>query len=345
MTQQLQILWVDDEKEDREPDKENIERKNDKLEIKLIHPNDLLESLKKEKPDLFLIDFYLNRRALVKISIKGKSSEKYPYKGLTADSIIREKCPDIPIYCTSSYYKTLQKDPIFYLICSSFDRFLDFNNIQNQGHEILYFDALDFKRIRESGKQGISSILSLLAAPEEEHEKLKLTLPSSLRQGLYQNKEGNSLVLAKWINNVLFQNPGILYDDLFSATFLGIKLDDFKGIAFSEDKIKTAQYKGIFSKTNTPFWWKSKLLQNVFSFEKIAKYPDKSPCVVAPDMLKIPKKSRTKCIVCGKEYPECVGINLTNSSDCSPVHIRCSEPYIKRKTELYFEEYRGFKTS
>gem|GEM_PF-2253768 len=345
MSDKLQILWVDDEKEDREPDKDKIQKKNENLEIKLIHPDDLLEALDQEKPDLFLIDFYLNERAMVKKSSGSKESKKYPYKGLTVDSIIREKFPDIPIYCTSSHYKELIKEPVYYLIKLTFDRFLDFKDIQDKGDTILYFDAFDYKRIRESQKNDISIIFSLLEAPDEERNKLLLTLPSSLREGLYQNLEGNSLILAKWINNILFQNPGILYNELYSATFLGMTLDKFQGIASNEDKINSAKYSGIFSRTNENFWWKSKLLQNVFSFDKISGYPDKSPWIVAPDMLKIPKKSRTRCIVCKKEYPECVGTNLTNSSDNFPVHIRCSEPYLKKRPELYFEEYRGFKTS
>jgi hypothetical protein len=343
LSDKIQVLWVDDEIEDREPDKESLQKKNENLRIKLIHPDNLLESLNIEKPDLFLIDYYLNERALVKKGSFLKGTKKFPYKGLTADSIIREKFPDIPIYCTSKNYTELKKDPVYYLICLTFDRFLDLKDIQNYGDKILFLDAFDFKQIRESKKKDISFIFHLLHAPEEDNEKLLLTLPSSLREGLYQNIEGNSLILAKWINNVLFQNPGILYNDIYSATFLGITLNEFRRIALSEDKIKTAQYTGIFSQTNKLFWWKSKLLHNVFSFEKIVKYPDKSPWIVAPDMLKIPKKSRTKCIFCDKEYPECVGINLTNPSDYSPVHIRCSEPYLKRKTELYFEEFRGFK--
>ncbi len=37
---------------------------------------------------------------------------------------------------------------------------------------------------------------------------------------------------AKWIRNVLMKYPGILYDEIHAATFLGIQLIHSRGVMF-----------------------------------------------------------------------------------------------------------------
>jgi hypothetical protein len=340
MTAIVNVLWVDDENRDRKADKERFEKRQKNLKIELIRPEKIAEWLCEKDWDLFLIDYCLNLLSPRENNSSEINDIRYPYKGLTVEGIIREQNPDKPIYCVSSKYEELKSGPEYNFIRKAFDGFLGLKDIQRHGEIILYSDAIDYKSIREARKNDLNTLFSLLQAPDEDWEILQLVLPTSLRNGLETNSEGSSIEFACWIKDILFENPGMLYPELNSATYFGMNVEGFESI---KARLNCALYTGIFSQTNEPFWWKSQLTKIVFSNKKITKYPDKSPWIIAPSIFEVPSLQRTRCIKCGNEFPECLGISESDPSDIQPVHIHCSHPYSQKEVKMYFEEYRGFK--
>ena len=194
MIQKVNVLWIEDETADRKDDKDKIERQQKNLKISLVHPSKIDDYLT-ENWDLFLVDYYLNLQSLHDNDASNPDDIKYKYLGLTADSIIREKFPDIPIYCMSSKYEDLLHGPQYFSIHNSFDRFLDLVDIQNNGEKFLYYDALDYREIRKSNNGDLSRIFELLNAPEEIQKRLQLVLPSSVKNGLYTTPDVTLLPL------------------------------------------------------------------------------------------------------------------------------------------------------
>jgi len=61
------------------------------------------------------------------------------------------------------------------------------------------------------------------------------------------------LEISSWIRNIVINFPGILYNELYAATYLGISLRAFLEI---REYFKSAQYSGIFRPYQC-FYWKS----------------------------------------------------------------------------------------
>lgn len=330
----MEILWVDDQNKERDEDRRNIISKQGNLKIDLIHPSDFCEGFLEKEYDLYLIDIRLNEIP------NEKNGSRFPYQGSTVDSIIRERYPDTLIYGLSQDFEKINAEAESFLINSVFDRFFDIKQIKRDGHNILYNDAIDFNRIKKVKKNDISAIFKLLEIPKDCENRFNLALPSSLKNGIRSLPEGTCQAFSRWVLNIFLQTPGFLYDELHSATHLGIKKDAFKRIA---DQFLKARYTGVFSKTNKPLWWVSSLNEEILSNPAANSIQSLNPWEIAPKIFQIPDPEQTKCIVCGKNYPEHVGINVNALEELAPVHIRCSKPYQGKEVKLFFDEFRGFK--
>ncbi len=344
---EVHVLWVDDDKDDHLDDAKNLECARKGLCIEMFHPLVLHSKLLKlrnsgEMPDLFLVDYYLDLVA------NGKNG-KFKQRGLSVAGMIREIDPERPIYVITQ--QETKVEGIFYSVAQAarecFDRILMFKEIQREeGPNILYYDALDHRAIRESLRGDLKALFELLQAPDDVTETLKLVLPNELKNGLSAKKstkhpEGNVIAFARWTREILLRVPGFLYEELYASTHLGMLIDSFREIS---PRLKKARYSGIFARTSPPLWWVSELNDIVFSNQKAWKIDKTNLWEVAPTVFSTPKEGLAKCEVCGESFPETVGINLKDDKDLKPVHYRCSRPYLqKRKRELYFDEPRGFE--
>ncbi len=108
------------------------------------------------------------------------------------------------------------------------------------------FRALDSIRGQEWHK-----VLDLMLANESERSILREAGPPIVK-GQWQVPN-----VARWIRNVVIAFPGILYNDLWAATRLGISLDAFK-ISGVQDLIAQAKYTGVFSNYQE-CWWRDRL--------------------------------------------------------------------------------------
>jgi len=343
----VKILWIDDEVTDHTEDAKNLKYARKELEITIIHPTNLdskLYQLKMSKkiPDLFLVDYFLDE-----VKFEEGDDGKYAHRGLTVAGKLREIEPEHPVYVVTQ--KDTKKEGIFFseaqAVRAVFDKILTFKEVQREGHNVLYYDALDYRSIRTSPRRNLEVLFDLLQAPDDLKKRLVLVLPEELREGLAasgsaKHPEGNPIAFAKWVQEILLSVPGFLYNELYTATYLGLTIETFKNLS---PKFKKAEYSGSFAKTTPTLWWVSKLSDIIFSMPKARKINKTNPWELSPILFSVSKKMQTKCIVCGDPFPETVGINLKNDSDFEPVHYKCSIPHPNKRRELYFDEPRGFK--
>ena len=313
----------------------------------MVHPTNLggkLTELRKDKkiPDLFLVDYFLDE-----IKFEGEGNGKYQHRGLAVAGRLRELAPECPIYVVSQ--KDTKKEGIFLTEAQAaravFDKILTFKEIQREGPNILYYDAIDYRYIRKSTRRDLKALFKLLQAPDDLVERLKLILPDELREGLaslgsLSYPEGNAIAFAKWAREVLLTTPGFLYDELHAATYLGLTIRAFRTIS---KELKKANYNGVFSRTTPHLWWVTKINQMIFSFPKAKETNKTNPWELSPIVFNFHKKAQARCIICGEFFPETVGINLRDDSDLKPIHYRCSIPHPNKRRELYFDEPRGFE--
>ena len=338
--EKVKILWVDDEVTDHTEDAKNLKYAKKELDVTIIHPTNLnseLYQFKKSKkmPDLFLVDYFLDE-----IKFEGEGNGRYQHRGLVVAGRLRELVPEYPIYVVSQ--KDTRKEGIFLTEAQAaravFDKILTFKEVQREGPDILYYDAIDYRLIRKSTRRNLKALFRLLQAPEDLAERLKLVLPNELREGLASL--GNAIAFAKWVREVLLTTPGFLYDELHVATYLGLTIKAFRTIS---KKLKQANYNGVFSRTTPHLWWVTKLNQIIFSFPKAKETNKINPWELFPTIFNLHKSAQARCVICGEFFRETVGINLKDDSDLKPVHYRCSIPHPNKRRELYFDEPRGFE--
>lgn len=341
MSDTISVLWIDDENQTTEAKNLGFES----LHIQWEHPKDIDSVLEKyensgvEAPDLFLIDFYLSQKPI--------NDETYQHQGLVLTALIREKYPEHPIFLvtaaiTENGDTKLQKWS--QAAESIFDKIIAFEKIQREGKEILYYDALDYRKTREkTARNNINALFELLKAPDSIKETLFLVLPDTLKSGLMpisgDNPEGNTIAFARWVLRSLLFNPGLLYDKTYTSTLLGVSE---KGFGRISRKFSKAMYTGIFSNTTEPMWWASTINDIVFSYKKSQELKSSDLWVVSNAIFSITEEERSKCAVCDDFFPETVGTNIDNPNEVKPVHYKCSAPDKNKQRQLYFEGFRVF---
>jgi len=153
----VRIVWIDDEPL-HEKDARSLESKRKYLIIEFtssLEFEDFVEKLE-ESPDLFLIDDKLRGRS-VGVAIAGR---------------IRQKFPETPMYLFTAYPEEYGISTELAEAAKSLgDDVFDLKEIQREGHNILYHDAVDYRRIRESRRASVDTIISLLKAPEDDRER------------------------------------------------------------------------------------------------------------------------------------------------------------------------------
>lgn len=320
---QIKVTWIDDDKNNEE-DARNLESKNRKLHIKFI-PAIGFESVLKEKTDLFLIDDRLHLRN---------------YKnGLAVAGHVRVKFPETPIYLFSAWPNTTLRTTLAQAAESAADKVIDTKKIRREGHDILYYDALDYRKMRTARRHSLRVIFRLLRSPLDDQNRIRMVLPESLKKGL--SRTGNAIALGKWVSTNFLASPGFLYDSLYASTKLGMTESAF---CKRESRFRTARYSGIFSNTSGPLWWNSTLMDIVF--RRTARRFPREEKTDLPDLTKrlfnLASSEIAKCVVCGRKNPETIGLDKYDESNRHPVHIRCSIPHPTKTRAMFFEEVRQF---
>lgn len=351
----VKIWWVDDDHSNPESNQARLLRllsRNPVLVLKGIPPTELEQLISQPtvRLDMFLVDYRLN-------SVPDEHGRRFPFTGTALVGPLRDTFPERPIYLVSGLISADQAREDTEL----FDRLLVQEQLtEPEGQTLLICDAQDYRRIREvRDRASVGPLNILLKTPTSNRELIITALPDDLRDGIGEatgrGRKGLELTyrlpgairFARWVQRVLLRLPGILYDDLFAATFLGMSLRYFTEKCVR--KVERTQlkenplYTGIFADTMPRHWWKSSLNLFVYSLPGARHYPVSKTWEVCPEILKLPKRDLPRCQVCGELYPETVGYDRDNPLRRAPVHWRCSEPDPTKQPVPQFEQIRWLK--
>ena len=289
--------------------------------------DELLSEIKTKKPELILADFDLS---------KPRNNILLGISGTTLSSAIKEKFPDIPtVLFTRRNVFNIERYSRQAL--SSLDKVVYKSEIfqPNRGDlNQLYELAVGFKKLRKNQSPKWDDILKVIKAPQIDHDTLKLSNPPLSLKGNWSVSE-----MAEWIRNVLIKYPGILYDPIHSATFLGLSRGEFlsektKGV-FAKVK-----YSGIFASVEGR-WWKSELRRIAISkmIKKERELPVHFGFPLALERTIKAQVGRSKCIYSGEAPADWVCYILNK-----PVKIKYSLAYrIDSRPKVMDEARASFK--
>jgi len=288
----VKTVYIDDE--DRELKKwngkfEDDERSKELFKVISINSqkqtiDELLSKIKTTKPELILVDFDLS---------KPQNGILLGISGTTLSTALKEKFPDIPavLFTKKSVFKiekysrqalsglddVVYKSEVFQSKRSDLDQ--------------LYELAVGFKALRKNQSSKWDDILKVIKVPQIDFDILKLSNPP-----LSLGRNWSVFEVAKWIRDVLIKYPGILYDSIHSATFLGLSEGEFLSGKTKEIFAK-AKYSGVFVPVEGR-WWKSELRKIAIS--KIIKKEKELPLhlgfPLALERIRKIQVERSKCI-------------------------------------------------
>ena len=338
------ITWIDDD-ESHESDAQILQEKmrevSKNVTVSFCHPEAFRKRIEaKEDIDLFLVDDILNQHR--------HKGQRYKGRGISYIGLIRENYPDIPIYLFSAEPGSKIYSYLAYISERQAELKLKYPQIQDRGHIILYYDALDYRRIRIAISEGLDKLINLLIPPIVEKEKIRGLLPYILKISEFEgvkteNLAGRPLDFASWVREILLKKPGFLYDLLYSATSIGMTKEAFK------ERISTftsALYTGIFSSTTMKkLWWKTSLYDIVVEKSR-EKAEEKGKEVTSSDIRKLSvcafdlkENEIAKCAKCNGDFPDTIGVR-PHGDIKEPVHYRCSKENPNDTKILFFDELR-----
>lgn len=244
------VLYIDDEISEPGRAAQYIRSKLEapgKFEIQLELPPKRLPGLT-DLPEALLIDLDLTTAVV--------DGETINYFGSTLASEMRMRHPACPIVLiTKPNILTEYKSQIQMLEDSiDVDLILDKDEvIKNPGETRAQITSLavGFQALGSIEQHDWQAVLDLMQANPEE--------ANLLREAASPIKDWTIPQVARWIRKVVMGYPGILYEELTSATRLGINVEAFQDQTLQET-LKSAKYKGIFSNQGK-HWWRNRLYQ------------------------------------------------------------------------------------
>ncbi len=331
----VKTVYIDDEdKELRKWKKKFEDDERSKGLFKVVSINsqkqpidELLSEIKITKPELILVDFDLS---------KPKNDILLGISGTTLSTALKEKFSDIPVvlFTKKSVFK-IEKysrqalhslDDVVY----KYEVFQASGDNLNQLHAL----AVGFKNLRKKQPSKWDDIVKAIKAPLIDHDTLKLSNPP-----LPLGRNWSVSEVAEWIRNVLIKYPGILYDPIHSATFLGLS----KG-AFLSEKTKMifakVKYSGVFAPVEGR-WWKSELRRIAISkmIKKEKELPLHLGFPLALERTRTTQVERSKCIYSDETPADWVCYILNK-----PVKIKYSLAYrIDSRPKVMDEARVSFK--
>lgn len=334
-----EIWWIDDDFLPTAPTgntvAERVINRSKKAHVSGIPPFEfekLLQSGRLITPDMFWVDFKLNE-------FRSPEDGRYPYTGEALVGRILDyfKHEERPIYLVSKVLDDESSnvdDEFFELKIPRKNLTIEYTR------ESLIRDALDYRVIRSiKNRRSVDSIFDLLAAPDFTREQLKEALPEQFQKGLGNpprkgrssrpsERHGNAILFARWIRRILFKYPGVLYDDIYAATYLGMTPKAFDkrigDLSKKNTAIARAEYSGVFARQSNRRWWKQALADAVYEAAAKKKIVFSNAWEVATNLFETKKSERSRCAVCRKEFPETVAYDPSDLSVKKPVHRHCS---------------------
>ena len=319
----LRFLWIDDDP-NRAAESKNLAKslgvaiKFENVKDKSL--DDVLDRIMSEKlPDLIMLDHKLED------AITGIFKT-----GSTAAESIREKWPECPIVCITG----MSKGEVDSRKLALYEELFEINKISKYGTYILAI-AKAFNKIKKNPPSDVDDILKLLKAPKEDYERLKSIMPHELKTNF--GDKGLLTSVSSWTRKILIDRPGFLYDRLWIATLLGIKVASFKKV---EAHFAPAKYTGVFQNESQERWWKSKVLVILSKMVDASGLPWHKgrylPNIVARDF--------SRCYSSNDFFPETVAYtDQTSTAKLAPMKLKHTVAHPDYTEMLFFEEIRIMK--
>jgi hypothetical protein len=112
--------------------------------------------------------------------------------------------------------------------------------------------ARAFARVAGRRLADVKGVVKLLKVPSDDGSRVIAALPADLKSALDDGSFPSRLYA--WVRRLLVERPGFLYDELWAATFLGLKLAGFGKV---RGLFGAALYKGVFTLRNSERWWRA----------------------------------------------------------------------------------------
>jgi CheY-like chemotaxis protein len=291
--------------------------------------------IRQAKPDLLLVDYDL--------SIPDENGNVIGISGVTLATELRQKFPEIPIvlFTRKSVFKVQDYTSIKETL-SSIDEIVykqDVFKSESPKLEDLFQLAVGFKKLRKIKSGQWNDLLKLMRASQGDSDALSLCDPPVVpKQGWA------AAAVATWVRNVVLRYPGVLYDPVHAATFLGVSEKAFLSEPL-QHMFKFAEYSGIFM-PDEGRWWKSKLqtVAESIMIKGEKELPLRSGFPVAWERTKKAPIERAKCVFSGESPADWVCYILKE-----PVMIKYSLSYRPDKRPAVMDEcrvsYEAIRTS
>ena len=253
----LKMVYFDDIPRDRARYKRRFEDSG-LFEVNADFPPEkisCLTEIEKINPDIFLVDLELSR--------PDKEGHVLLYDGKMLTTQLRKYFPAVPLilFTRPEIFKVsffLESESKKYFDEKIFKKDIKIGDTSKI--EWLNNFVVDFKIIKKNIDKSFQEFLqATLKAPSIEFERLFSANPPLFKGEKILSSKRQALVpeLAKWIHNVIIKYPGILYDSIHVATFLGISEKEFLSDEI-KNLFKGAKYHGVF-KPLEGCWWRSEL--------------------------------------------------------------------------------------
>ncbi len=323
MSPKAQILWIDDN-EDRKRRASNLEDETgmtvEFVSLRQKDVSSVLDKIRAEQaPSLIIIDHVLNNTR----------SGNWTQQGSTLVGFFRESWVGCPVFGITAA-KNLEKIDIERY---AYDELIDFVDFGNYIHYIPNV-VKGFKQCKKV--KSIDEWINLLKPPKDETERIKECIPHYTKIDV--EKKGFTSRAYRWFSRKFYDMPGLLYDKDWVATFAGVKKESVEKYL---KYFNAAQYKGLFNNPKALRWWKVKLYHTVYSKCKNQNAASRSTQDVTNQVLKVPKKDRSKCYACDEEWPEIVAyVDDSPNASLEQMHLRCTVAHPLYPYEPMFEEVR-----
>lgn len=322
MKTKYKFLWIDDNKSREDSLKTLARALSVDGEFLDVSKKDITievdKTLLKNKFDLILIDHFLDR-----------TKENSIRTGSTVTEYIREQSPDCPIVGVTAARKATDID---FHKKSIYEDLFEEAAISDYYNSILSI-AESYRALVKKRPQSNEDLIKLLKAPEDVIKLLTIVIPEVIKR----NYKDRSLLIniSKWIRHGLMSKPGFLYNNLWTATLLGLKEDSFIKVKHTFEK---AKYNGLFTDKSDERWWQTQVRKIIYA--KNPKDESAFPWQLGHKLKGITKKDHCVCYACGKEFPETVGFTDEAAKTAVPLHWQCSSIHPKFESTLYYDEIR-----
>jgi CheY-like chemotaxis protein len=293
------------------------------------NPDETIRKVTAMQPDVILVDFRLVKSP--------KIGDVIPTEGSTLAVMFKEKArmPNTPVFLVS-HGSLARKDPLLHLKIDPrfFDELLLKEDIQSDSRAVvkkIRAVVSGYRRLAAKRNRTRAALLDLLDAGDADSNSLTKSEPPS---ALVTGSPWDVTEVAQWIRHTLMAYPGILYDDLTAACFLGLSLGAFTSkriTAFFDE----ARYRGPFC-DEEDYWWKSRLLSLATAY--LVEMGEAGPPVSFGWTWKKKHKGKialSQCNSSGEEPAECVCYLLRE-----PVKREHSLPYRPDRRPAVMDEAR-----